>query len=150
MAFLAPAAAGAAGSGLATSAIGSAGGLSSGDLAAGLAASPSLAGITPSMVTGASAAIPPSSGILSGLKGLMPNSLSSLLDPLTQAKDLMGGSQSQPPQFPQLQHSQGQPVNPITSSPVPGLGGPLGAGAGLNPQLMKLIQMLSGGGGGLS
>ena len=57
-----------------------------------------------------------------------------------------GGSPSAPMQFPQLQHPQGQPITPVT---VPSVGnaGPLSGNAGISPQLMRLIQMLQGGGG---
>ena len=168
MAFLAPLAAGAAGAGaagagaaaapLATTAIGSAGGLSSGALASGLAASPTLAGITPSMVTGASAAIPGSSSLLSslggsamgGLKSLSSQMEGPLMNSLMPKLMGQGGSAPQPIQFPQLQHSQGQPITPVGAPSPVGNAGPLnsGSGAGLSPQMMKLIQMFQAGGGG--
>lgn len=61
-----------------------------------------------------------------------------------------GGGSPQPMQFPTLQHYQGQAAPPVTVPSVgnagPLTGGPSGI-TGLNPQLMRLIQMLQGGGG---
>lgn len=158
MSWLSPTGAGAAGNMLQTSAIGSTGGLSSGDLAAALKSNPLLSSLDPSQVTGASAPSQPGlmSKLGSGLSGIAGAALApetggaSMLLPMVTGLLGGGGSSSPPPPAPQLQHSQGQPVNPIIAQPVGGLSGPLGSGSGLNPQLMKLIQMLSGGGGGIS
>lgn len=127
--------------------------------AAGLSASQlsSLPGwLDPSVVQGFG---PGGGGSLSGVLGSLGagaknlfggnNSLvNSLAGPLTGGLLGGGGGQSVPMQFPTLQHPQGQPVTPVTSPSV-GNAGPLNSGVGLNPQLMRLIQMLSGGGGGL-
>ncbi len=154
--------AGALGAGLGSGAgIGAGLGGSSAGLGAGLAGTagalaPTSAGAAGSLGSGALSSLVPQTtgpGMFNNffMKG-MPQGVKDIIDPI---KMIMPDKNSAPPpmEFPQLQHSPGQMVAPVGAPPSVGNAGPLSGGGmgggGMSPQLMKLIQMLSQGGGGI-
>lgn len=108
-----------------TQAIDSPGGLSSGDLSSGLAASPSLSGISPSQVTGATAPTSSSSSSDGGMMGALPG-----LSMLGSMGGGGGGSSGGPVAGGLGGAMSGAATGAMLGSVVPGIGTAIGAVVG--------------------